>query len=65
MRLQLAALYILVMFSTDGTYPNLVSQLIGFDLKRYNQMMSVEVNDFRHRMKVFAIQRAQERRERL
>ena len=42
-----------------------VGQLIGCDLKRYNQMMSVEVNDFRHRMKVFAIKKAQERRARL
>ena len=42
-----------------------VGQLIGFDLKRYNMMMSCEVNDFRWRMKVFANQLAQERRARL
>ena len=42
-----------------------IAIFVGFDLKRYNQMMSVEVNDFRLRMKVFANQKAQERRARL
>lgn len=42
-----------------------VGQLIGIDLKKFDKMMSCEVNDFRWRMKVFANKLAQERRARL
>lgn len=42
-----------------------VGQLIGIDLRKFDKMMSCEVNDFRWRIKVFANQLAQDRRARL
>ena len=42
-----------------------VGQLIGMDMKKFDKMMSCEVNDFRWRMRVFANKMAQERRSRL
>ena len=42
-----------------------VGQLIGMDMKKFDKLMSCEVNDFRWRMRVFANRMAQERRSRL
>ena len=42
-----------------------VGQLIGMDMKKFDKMMSCEVNDFRWRMRVLANKMAQERRSRL
>ncbi len=42
-----------------------VGHLIGLDLKKFDKLMSCEVNDFRWRMKVFANKIAQDRRARL